>query len=228
MASNAIVEALDLWRTFAPARDTPAVSGMSLTVGAGEWVAVMGPSGCGKSTLLHLLGGLDRPDSGTVRVGCELMSRGSESRRARLRRRHIGYVFQQYNLVPELTVAGNIELPLILNGVSRHGAHARAGELLAALDVVDCGRAAPSTLSGGQQQRVAVARALAARPAVVLADEPTGALDSASSALVIEAFREAHRRGQAIVMVTHDAHVAAAADRLVQMRDGAAVRASAA
>jgi len=148
------------------------------------------------------------------------MSAGSESARARLRRSHIGYIFQQYNLIGELDVVGNVELPLVLAGTGRRVARARARAILDELGLGECWRAAPAVLSGGQQQRVAVARALVAAPAVVLADEPTGALDSASAATVVDALRRAQRAGRTIVMVTHDRDIAATADRIVSMRDG--------
>jgi putative ABC transport system ATP-binding protein len=197
-----------------------ALDNLSLRVAAGEWVAVTGPSGCGKSTLLHVLGGLDRADSGVVVVGGSTISAMSESARAKLRRTHVGYVFQEYNLVAELDVVGNVELPLVLAGVRRRTARARSRAILEELGLDECWRAAPAALSGGQQQRVAIARALVAEPAVMLADEPTGALDSASSAVVVDLLRRAQHHGRTIVMVTHDREVAAAADRVVAMRDG--------
>jgi len=194
--------------------------GVSLEVEPGEWVAIMGPSGCGKSTLLHLLGGLDSPDAGTVVLDGEAVTGRSAARRAVLRREHVGYVFQQYNLVPHLDVTANIELPQRLIGTSRKAARARASELLGSLDLNDVAHSLPATLSGGQQQRVAIARALANRPALLLADEPTGALDSAAAGQVLDLLRGCHHAGQTVVMVTHDHHVAAAADRVVLLRDG--------
>jgi putative ABC transport system ATP-binding protein len=203
--------------------DTPVLRGVDLTVGDGEWVAVMGPSGCGKSTLLHLLGGLDRPDGGTIELRGARVDTESETGRARLRRHRVGYVFQFFNLVPHLDVEANVALPARIAGTPSRTARARARELLAAVGVPELAGARPATLSGGQQQRVAVARALVNQPAVVLADEPTGALDSAAADTVIEVLREVHAAGQAIVMVTHDDRVAAAADRIVRLRDGAVV-----
>ena len=215
------IVALHLCKRFGRSADAVvALDRVSLTVDPGEWVAVMGPSGCGKSSLLHILGGLDVPDAGSVSIAGEMVTGRSEARRARLRRRHIGYVFQQYNLVSELDVVGNVELPLRLAGVPRRAARARARALLEQFDVADRWRAAPAALSGGQQQRVAIARALIAEPSVVLADEPTGALDSRAAEAVVDAFAEAHLAGQTIVMVTHDPAVAASADRIVHMRDG--------
>jgi putative ABC transport system ATP-binding protein len=208
-------------RTFrSGTRETNAVRGVDLDVAPGEWVAIMGPSGCGKSTLLHLLGGLDSPDAGTVSVDGEDVGGLSETARALLRRRRIGYVFQFFNLVQDFTVAENIELPMLLAGESRGAARRRRRELLEAVGLSDVADASPSQLSGGQQQRVAIARALANRPGVLLADEPTGNLDTESARQVLALLRAQHDAGQTIVMVTHDARVAAAADRLLVMEDG--------
>jgi putative ABC transport system ATP-binding protein len=194
-----------------------------MTVDQGEWVAIMGPSGCGKSTLLHLLGGLDDPDGGAVLLDDDEISRLKVADRAVLRRRKVGYVFQQYNLVPHLDVAANVDLPQRLVGTGRKEMRVRTAELLEALGLADKTHAMPSTLSGGEQQRVAIGRALANRPALLLADEPTGALDTAASEGVIELLGEQHAAGQTIVMVTHDAGVAAVADRTVHLLDGRVV-----
>jgi putative ABC transport system ATP-binding protein len=193
---------------------------VDLDVAPGEWVAIMGPSGCGKSSLLHLLGGLDTPDAGTVAVDGEDLAGLSETRRALLRRTRIGYVFQFFNLVQDFSVAENIELPMLLAGVGRAAARHRRNELLEAVGLADIADAPPSELSGGQQQRVAIARALANRPRVLLADEPTGNLDTDSARGVLALLRAQHQAGQTIVMVTHDARVAAAADRVLVMEDG--------
>ena len=198
----------------------PVLRGLSLEVERGEWVAAMGPSGCGKSTMLHLLGGLDLPDAGSVLLGDDDVTAMDAAGRARLRRRRVGYVFQQYNLIPHLDVAANVELPQRLAGASRRAARTRSIELLAALGLEGRERNLPGTLSGGEQQRVAIARAIANHPDVLLADEPTGALDSESSALVLDLLRAQHADGQTIVMVTHDPAVAAAADRTVHVLDG--------
>ncbi len=200
--------------------ERPVLRGVSLSVDRGEWVAVMGPSGCGKSTMLHLLGGLDLPDEGSILIdGAEITALGV-SDRAVLRRRQVGYVFQQYNLISHLDVAANVELPQRLAGAGRHPARERAGVLLETLDLTARGKDLPGTLSGGEQQRVAIARAVANQPDLLLADEPTGALDSAASALVLDLLRAQHATGQTIVMVTHDPDVAAAADRTIHLRDG--------
>ena len=216
-----LVVARGLVRSYATGtRRVDAVRGVDVDVAAGEWVAVMGPSGCGKSTLLHLLGGLDVADAGEVTIAGEALAGRSESERAVLRRRLVGYVFQAYNLVPDLSVAENVELPAQLAGSSRRAARQRAAELLAELGLDDIGDVAPGELSGGQQQRVALARALVNRPPLLLADEPTGALDTESAAVVVGLLRRYHAEGQSIVLVTHDHRVAAAADRVLVMQDG--------
>ncbi len=217
----ALLEALGLEKSFRTDDvGRPVLRGLSLEVDRGEWVAAMGPSGCGKSTMLHLLGGLDLPDAGSIRLGDDEVTALSAADRARLRRRRVGYVFQQYNLIPHLDVAANVELPQRLAGASRREARSRSIELLEALDLAGRDRNLPGTLSGGEQQRVAIARAVANRPDLLLADEPTGALDSASAALVLDLLRAQHDNGQTILMVTHDPDVAAASDRVVQVLDG--------
>jgi len=201
----------------------PALRGIDLAVARGEFVAVMGPSGCGKSTLLHLLGGLDRPSAGEVTLDGERVDRLSEAKRAVLRRRKVGFVFQFFNLIGNLTVADQVELPALLAGVSSGEARRRRGLLLEELGIAEKAGAVPAQLSGGQQQRVALARTLVNRPAVLLADEPTGNLDTQSTREVLALLRRYHAEGQTIVLVTHDARVAAAADRVLTMRDGAVV-----
>jgi putative ABC transport system ATP-binding protein len=203
--------------------DVLALRGVDLEVGAGEFVAVMGPSGCGKSTLLHLLGGLDRPTAGSIELDGRRVESLSEAAWAVLRRRELGFVFQFFNLVGTLTVAENVELPARLVGASPAEARRRGEELLERLGVSARADTLPSRLSGGQQQRVAIARALVNRPAVLLADEPTGNLDSASAAEVLGLLRELKADGQTLVLVTHDARVAASADRVLAMRDGLVV-----
>jgi putative ABC transport system ATP-binding protein len=203
--------------------DVLALRGVDLEIGNGEFVAVMGPSGCGKSTLLHLLGGLDRPTAGSIELAGRRVESLSEAEWAVLRRRELGFVFQFFNLVGTLTVAENVELPARLVGDSPADARRRREELLERLGVSARADALPSHLSGGQQQRVAIARALVNRPTVLLADEPTGNLDSASAAEVLGLLRELKAEGQTLVLVTHDARVAAAADRVLAMRDGLVV-----
>jgi putative ABC transport system ATP-binding protein len=200
-----------------------AVDGVDLEIDMGETVSVMGPSGCGKSTLLYLLGGLERASAGEIRLGGERVDRLSETRWARLRRRAIGFVFQAFHLVDELTAVENVELPALLAGASAATARRRALALLDRVGLSDQARRLPSALSGGQRQRVAVARALVNQPLVVLADEPTGNLDSTATAEVLRLFAELRQAGQTLVLVTHDSRVAASADRLLTMRDGSIV-----
>jgi putative ABC transport system ATP-binding protein len=198
-----------------------ALRGVDVEVADAEFVAVTGPSGCGKSTLLNLLGGLDRPTRGEIELAGRRVDGISEARWAHVRRKEVGFVFQFFNLIGNLSVADNVELPGLLAGLNAKEARARRVELLTSLGIADHANAAPSRLSGGQQQRVAIARALINRPRVLLADEPTGNLDSASARDVMALLRAAHdERGQTIVLVTHDARVAARADRVLAMRDG--------
>jgi putative ABC transport system ATP-binding protein len=197
-----------------------ALRGVDLTIGGGEFVAIMGPSGCGKSTLLNLVAGLDVPSDGeVVLAGTSLAGKG-ESDLARVRRAHIGLVFQFYNLLDDMTAQEQVALAAALAGASRREAESRASDLLELLGLGERARELPGVLSGGERQRLAIARALANRPTLLLADEPTGALDSASGDEVLELFRRLHASGQTILLVTHDPAVAAAAGRTVHMRDG--------
>jgi putative ABC transport system ATP-binding protein len=200
-----------------------AVDDVTLTVTQGESVAIVGPSGCGKSTLLYLLGGLERPTAGTIELAGRPIHDAPESSLARQRRHTLGFVFQAFHLVDELTALENIELPALLAGASPRTARDRARELLTRVDLTDRAEHLPSALSGGQRQRVAIARALANAPLVVLADEPTGNLDSAATTDVLRLFEQLRQDGQTLVTVTHDSRVAATADRLISMRDGAFV-----
>ena len=197
-----------------------ALRGVNLTLAPGEFVALMGPSGCGKSTLLSLVAGLETPDEGEISVAGEPVTGRTEDELARMRRHHIGLVFQFFNLLEGMTVLENVALPAIIAGRKRKMAETRARDLLDLLGIGDKALAVPGVLSGGQRQRLAIARALANDPTLLLADEPTGALDSAGGAEVIELMRRLHRGGQTIVLVTHAAEVAAAAERVVRMRDG--------
>lgn len=203
-----------------PAGAVRAVRGVDLNLCRGEFVAVMGPSGSGKSTLLHLLAGLEPVTAGEIWLNGKRVDGLSQARWAMLRRRHIGFVFQFYNLVSSMTVADNIELPALLAGIPRRQARARRQELLADLGLADKAQASPARLSGGEQQRVALARALAHRPCLLLADEPTGHLDSGNTTDVIRLLRRVHARGQSILLVTHDARMASIADRVVNLFDG--------
>ncbi|MBB5788153.1 ABC transporter ATP-binding protein [Jiangella mangrovi] len=208
-------------RTFeaelAPVR---ALRGVDLQVERGEFVALMGPSGCGKSTLLNIFAGLDQADEGEVVVDGLVVSGRDENWLARFRRHHVGIVFQFFNLLEGVSALDNIALPAILGGLRRKAAESRARDLLDLLGLGDRTEQVPSVLSGGQRQRLAIARALVNEPAVLLADEPTGALDSEGGAEILELFRRLHGDGQTILMVTHSADVAAGASRVVRMRDG--------
>ena len=200
-----------------------AVDEVDLDVAAGETVAVMGPSGCGKSTLLHLLGGLDRPTAGEVFLNGQRIDGLGERALARVRRDAVGFVFQAFHLMDELSAVENVELPALLAGQSARRARRRATGLLDQVGLADRARFLPSALSGGQRQRVAIARALVAEPRVVMADEPTGNLDSEATLEVLRLFESLHNAGQTLVIVTHDSRIAATADRLITMRDGAFV-----
>jgi putative ABC transport system ATP-binding protein len=200
-----------------------ALDAVELEVAPGETLAVMGPSGCGKSTLLHLLGGLERPSAGEVWLAGRRIDQLSERALARLRRHAIGFVFQAFHLMDELTAVENVELPALLAGCSPHTARRRALELLEGVGLADRAGHLPSALSGGERQRVAIARALSNEPLVVLADEPTGNLDSAATLDVLRLLDTLRATGQTLLIVTHDARIAAAADRLISMRDGAFV-----
>ena len=197
-----------------------ALRGVNLVVPSGDFVALMGPSGCGKSTLLNLIAGLDVADEGTIKVADELVTGRTEDELSQLRRRHIGIVFQFFNLLEGMTVLENVALPAVIAGRKRKMAESRARDLLDLLGIGDKAGTVPGMLSGGQRQRLAIARALANEPTLLLADEPTGALDSEGGQEVIELLSRLHHGGQTIVLVTHDAGVASAADRIVRMRDG--------
>ena len=200
-----------------------ALRGVSFVVDRGEFVAIMGPSGSGKTTLLGILGCLDRPTTGSYRLVGQEMSGLSETRRARVRGERIGFVFQAYNLLPRSTAFKNVELPLIYAGVRAAERRSRALEALAAVGLSQRAHHLPSQLSGGEQQRVAIARALVVQPSVVLADEPTGNLDSASADEVLTILEQVNRQGATIVMVTHSSQVAERASRIVRFEDGRVV-----
>ena len=200
-----------------------AVDDVDLEIAAGESVAIVGPSGCGKSSLLYLLGGLERPTAGAINLAGQQIDRLPETALARLRRRTIGFVFQAFELVDELTAAENVELPALLAGASPKAARRRALDLLEQVGLEGRASHLPSELSGGQRQRVAVARAIANEPTIVFADEPTGNLDSGATADVLRLFDELRIGDLTLVIVTHDSRIAATADRLISMRDGAFV-----
>ncbi len=197
-----------------------ALRGIDLEVARGAFVAVMGPSGCGKSTLLNLVAGLDAPTDGEIDIAGEPIAGLSDDDLAVMRRRHIGIVFQFFNLLEGMTVRENVALPAVVAGRSRSAAESRAMDLLDLLGIADKAPNSPGVLSGGQRQRLSIARALANEPTLLLADEPTGSLDSAGGLEILELFRRLHGGGQTIVMVTHDDEVAASAERIVLMKDG--------
>ena len=200
--------------------DVPALRGVSLAIQEGEFVAVMGPSGCGKSTMLHLLGGLLTPTKGRIVIDGEDLTAASDARRTDIRRRKIGFVFQRFNLFPTLTAEGNLRLAERIHGNGADDPDRRR-EILRMLKLEDKMHHKPLELSGGEQQRVALARAVVNRPAIVLADEPTGNLDSENSALVLKMFHDLNDRfNQTVIMITHNPEAAASCQRVIQMRDG--------
>jgi putative ABC transport system ATP-binding protein len=224
-----VIELKSVHKTFesegVPVR---ALRGVDLSIPAGEFVAVMGPSGCGKSTMLNVICGLEGPTEGEIVVAGETLTGKSEDALTRMRRTHIGMVFQFFNLLESMTVLENVALPAMIAGTGRRAAETRARDLLDLLGLAEKTASTPEMLSGGQRQRLSMARALANQPTVLLADEPTGALDSEGTREVLELLRRIHAQGQTIVLVTHAEDVARAADRVVQMRDGRVVEQAAA
>jgi putative ABC transport system ATP-binding protein len=216
-----IIETRDLTKTFGNnGVAVRALRGIDLTVERGEFLALIGPSGSGKSTLMAILGCLDKPTSGSYEFDGERVDGLSNAELARIRNHKIGFVFQMYNLLPKASVLRNVELPMLYAGVRRKERRRRASELLERVGIPEKAKSLPSTLSGGQRQRVAIARALANDPAMLLADEPTGALDSKTGHEVLELFTELHRQGNTILIVTHDLSIAALASRQVEIHDG--------
>lgn len=221
---TAIVQVRDLARDYSMGSGAVhALRGVSFDVEDGEWVAIVGPSGCGKSTLLNLIGAVDTPDSGALTIANQRIDRLSDGAATAFRLRRIGFVFQRFYLMPALSAAENVELPMAEAKVPRDERRARVRELLGYVGLAERADHRPSQLSGGEQQRVAIARALANRPALLLADEPTGELDAATGLEMIDLFRRLNRDGTTIVVVTHDAQMADAAQRRIQMRDGAII-----
>jgi putative ABC transport system ATP-binding protein len=200
--------------------EVEALRGIDLDIGGNEYVAVVGPSGSGKSTLMNILGCLDTPSSGEYVLSGEAVAGLDRNRLAEIRNRHVGFVFQNFNLLPYASALENVELPLLFAGVSAKERRERAVEMLRRVDLEDRMDHKPTELSGGQMQRVAIARALVNRPAMVLADEPTGNLDSSSGQGIVGLFSELHAGGQTILMITHDQAVARVASRIIQIRDG--------
>ena len=217
-----ILQTVDLKKSYKIGKlDVPALRGVSLEVGEGEFVAIMGPSGCGKSTLLHLLGGLLSPTSGSILIDGEDLAKVSDAQRTDIRRRKIGFVFQRFNLFPTLSAEGNLKLAEKIHTGNGSKNSDRRREVLRLLKLEDKMHHKPLELSGGEQQRVALARAIVNGPAIILADEPTGNLDSENSQIVLEMFRELNEKlNQTIIMITHNPEAAAACSRTIQMRDG--------
>ena len=216
-----VIEARELTKVYGRGENrVEALTGMNMNVEPGEWIAIMGPSGSGKSTLMNLIGLLDRPTSGSYKLnGCDVSRlRGSEL--ARARRDLIGFVFQSYNLLPRESALGNVELPMVYAGVGRKERRKRALGLLETVGLAERAHHRPPELSGGQMQRVAIARALVNSPALLLADEPTGNLDTVSGAEILDLFEELNASGVTVVVVTHDPEVAARTRRVVELRDG--------
>jgi len=218
---SAVLELADVTKTYATgAVEVHALRGVSITIDQGEFVAIVGPSGSGKSTLMHILGCLDTPTAGTFHLAGEDVASLHEDQLAEVRNRRIGFVFQQFNLLPYLSAWRNVELPLVYTGTDRHERKERALAALAQVGLADRADHKPGELSGGQQQRVAIARALVTEPAMILADEPTGNLDSVSTTDVLGLFDDLHDQGRTIVLITHEHDVAARAGRTVQIYDG--------
>jgi len=218
---SAVLQLHDITKTYATgAVEVQALRGVSIEIDQGEFVAIVGPSGSGKSTLMHILGCLDTPTAGTFHLAGDDVASLDEDRLAEVRNRHIGFVFQQFNLLPYLSAWRNVELPLVYTGTDRHERKERALAALAQVGLADRADHKPGELSGGQQQRVAIARALVTEPAMILADEPTGNLDSVSTADVLGLLDDLHRQGRTIVLITHEQDVAEHAERTVQIYDG--------
>jgi putative ABC transport system ATP-binding protein len=221
MNGPSIIQTRGLTKTFgANGTAVHALRGIDLDVARGEFVALIGPSGSGKSTLMAILGCLDRPTGGTFALDGEQVEGLSGPELAAIRNQKVGFIFQQYNLLPKTTIVRNIELPMLYAGVPRRERRQRALELLERVGIPEKANVLPGTLSGGQRQRVAIARALANRPALLLADEPTGALDSHTGQEVLALFQDLHKQGNAVLLVTHDPSIAALAERRVELRDG--------
>ena len=219
---STILQTIDLKKSYTVGKlQVPVLKGVSLDVKQGEFVAIMGPSGCGKSTLLHLLGGLLSPTSGSILIAGEDLAKATDATRTEIRRRKIGFVFQRFNLFPTLSAEGNLKLAEKIHLGSGAGDDAKRKEILRLLKLEDKMHHKPMELSGGEQQRVALARAVINQPAIILADEPTGNLDTENSEIVLNMFSELNKRmNQTIIMITHNPEAAAACTRVIKMRDG--------
>lgn len=218
---TAMIEAKDLTKVYQMgAEQVHALRGVSFTVQKQEFIAIMGPSGSGKSTLLHIVGCLDRPTSGQLFIANQDVQKATDNELAEIRNRKIGFVFQTFNLLPKATALENVELPLIYAGVRKRERRERAQAVLERVGLADRMRHRPNELSGGQRQRVAIARAIVTEPAFILADEPTGALDSKTGEQILDLFAELNAEGNTILLITHDKNVAARARRIIQLLDG--------
>ncbi|MEM1611047.1 MAG: ABC transporter ATP-binding protein [Sulfolobales archaeon] len=226
MPSSTIIELKDVWKIYRIGSvEYPALRGVNLSIDRGSFISIVGPSGSGKTTMLHLIGALDRPTKGEIYINGVEISRLSDNKLAELRNKTVGFVFQQYNLIPYLSAIENVEMPMIVSGISRDERRRRAKWLLEQLGLGDKIWKRPTELSGGEQQRVAIARALANNPKIILADEPTGNLDTSNAKVVVELLKRINRdMGVTIVVVTHNMEVAYETDRIVYLRDGVVVK----
>ena len=216
-----LIELKNVYKIYPMGDETVhALDGVSLSIDQGEFVAIVGSSGSGKSTAMNIIGCLDVPTSGTYHLGGVDVSTMDDDQQAEIRNKMLGFIFQQYNLIPKLTVQENVELPLLYAGVSSEERHERAIQSLERVGLADKRKNLPSQLSGGQQQRVSIARALAGKPSVILADEPTGALDSRTGREVLGFLKKLNREGDTVVLITHDNSIAVKADRIIRLQDG--------